>query len=163
MYIDDRWLYEQESDVPEEMYEVPIGQGIVRREGSDLTIVASSYMTSQAVKAAPLLEERGVDVEIVDLRSIKPWDEELVLESVAKTGRLVVADGAWQTCGVAAEIVATVASKGFEHLRAPIERVCLPDVPAPMSRPLEDEYYASLGIDRLVATAEALVGQQEMA
>jgi len=141
MYIDDRWLYAEVGEVPEEMYSVPIGQAAIRREGRDVTVVSTSYMTKQASKAAEILAERGVDSELIDLRSIKPWDAEVVLASVRKTGRLVVADGAWRTCGVAAEIAATVAGEALHHLRAPISRVTLPDTPAPTSRALEHTYY----------------------
>jgi len=141
MYIDDRWLYEETGDVPEEMYSVPIGTGVVRREGKDVTIVATSYLARQAEKAAEILARDDVNAELIDLRSISPWDEELVCSSVRKTGRLVVADGGWESCGIAAEITATVAGKVFEYLRAPIIRVGLPNSPAPMSRPLEEAYY----------------------
>lgn len=157
MYIDDRWLYGETGDVPKGMYSVPIGQAVVRREGSEVTIVATSYMAAQSVKAAATLSERGIDAEVIDLRSVKPWDRELVCASVQKTGRLVVADGAWGTCGVAAEIAATVASETFHHLKTPIARVTLPDAPAPMSAPLEQAYYP--GADTVVTVVEKLLAR----
>jgi pyruvate/2-oxoglutarate/acetoin dehydrogenase E1 component len=141
VYIDDRWLYDQIDEVPEEPYTVPIGKGIVRRFGKDVTIVATSYMVFEAMRAAENLEKEGIDTEIVDLRSLKPLDESLLLDSVKKTGRLVVADASWKTCGAAAEISAIVASDAFEYLKAPIIRVTLPDVPAPASCVLEKEFY----------------------
>lgn len=141
MYIDDRWLYDETGGVPEEMYSVPIGRAAIRRPGTDVTIVASSYAASQAVSAARTLESEGIDAEVVDLRSLKPWDREMVFASVAKTQRLVVVDGAWRSGGVAAEIAAAVAEEAFECLAAPIRRVTLPDAPAPMSKALEDAYY----------------------
>lgn len=141
MYIDDRWLYGVTGDVPHEMYRVPIGAAAILRSGTDVTIVGTSYMAAQSVKAALTLGERGIDAEVIDLRSIKPWDKDLVAASVRKTGRLVVADAAWATCGVAAEIAATVANEAFHYLKAPIVRVTLPDAPAPMSGPLERAYY----------------------
>jgi len=141
LYIDDRWLYGDTGEVPENLYQVPIGTAAIRRSGTDVTIAATSYMAAQSVKAAAILSERGIDVEVIDLRSIKPWDKELVLASVRKTGRLVVADGAWATCGVAAEIAATVAGEVFHDLKAPIVRVTLPDAPAPTSASLERAYY----------------------
>ena len=141
MYIDDRWLYEQVSEVPEELYTVPIGKGIVRREGKDVTIVATSYMVFEASKAAESLEKEGIDAEVVDLRSLKPLDEGLLFDSVKKTGRLVIADASWKTCGVAAEISAIVASDAFKYLKAPIMRVTLPDTPAPASSTLENVFY----------------------
>lgn len=99
MYIDDRWLYDETGDVPEEMYSVPIGSATVCRKGKDVTIVATSYMAAQASKALEVLERRGIDPELVDLRSIKPWDRELVFASVYKTGRLIIADAAWGSGG----------------------------------------------------------------
>lgn len=141
MYIDDRCLYGETGDVPREMYSVQIGRAAIRREGTDVTIVATSSMVVQSAKAVEILAEQGVDAELIDLRSIKPWDQELICASVHKTGRLVVADGAWKTCGVAAEIAATVASETFHHLKTPIVRLTLPDAPAPTSAPLEQVYY----------------------
>jgi pyruvate/2-oxoglutarate/acetoin dehydrogenase E1 component len=143
MYIDERWLYEETGDVPSEMYEVPIGKATIRSVGTDVTIVGSSFMAREAVKAGEILRTKGVSAEVIDLRSLKPWDEEAVLRSVRKTGRLVVADSGWLTAGAAAEVAATVSSKAFDHLRAPIERVCLPDCPAPVSATQERAYYRS--------------------
>jgi len=159
MYIDDRWLYGESGEVPQEMYEVPIGTAAIRRKGTDVTIVATSYMAVQAVKAARILENRNIDAEVIDLRSIKPWDQECVFNSVRKTGRLVVADAAWKTCGVAAEVAATVAEQTFDALKAPIARVCLPDAPAPTSLPLEKAYY--VGANQIVSTAEEVLVQKE--
>jgi acetoin:2,6-dichlorophenolindophenol oxidoreductase subunit beta len=157
LYIDDRWLYEVTDNVPEGMYAVPIGEAVVRRRGRDVTIVATSYMAAEAMKATGVLEARGVDAELIDLRSIKPWDRDTVFASVARTGRLIVADAGWQTAGVAAEIVAAVACEIFDALKAPAVRVCLPDVPAPVSRPIEAAYYP--GADDLVAAVEKTVGR----
>jgi pyruvate dehydrogenase E1 component beta subunit len=141
LYIDDRWLYELTDDVPEEMYEVSIGSAARRRTGKDVTLVATSYMAAEAVKASEILASRGVDVECIDLRSIKPWDRELIFSSIGKTGRLVIADAAWATGGIAADIAAAVAGEVFHALKAPILRVCLPDAPAPTSSSLEQAYY----------------------
>lgn len=154
MYIDDRWLYDETGDVPEEMYSVSIGSATVCREGKDVTIVATSYMAAQAIEAVEALEKRGIDPELIDLRSIKPWDRELVFASVYKTGRLIIADAAWGTGGVSAEIAATVAGEIFECLTAPIVRVTLPDAPAPMSAPLEKIYY--IGTNDIVAAVGKL-------
>jgi pyruvate/2-oxoglutarate/acetoin dehydrogenase E1 component len=155
VYIDDRWLYDEESDVPEEMYEVPIGKGVLRRSGTDLTVVAISYALVKAREACEELAARSVETDLIDLRSLKPWDKELVLSSVAKTGRLLIVDGAWKTCGAAAEIAATVAEEGFRHLKAPVVRVTLPDAPAPMSAVLEEAYY--LRTETIVEAAEAIL------
>jgi pyruvate dehydrogenase E1 component beta subunit len=155
MYIDDRWLYEQTGQVPQEMYRVPIGSAIIRRAGSDVTVVASSWMASEALKGAALLAQKGIDAEVIDLRSVKPWDRVLVLESVAKTGHLVIADAAWRSCGISAEVAATVAGEAFEKLRGPIVRLTLPEAPAPTSLALERAYYP--GAVDLVAAVERLI------
>jgi pyruvate/2-oxoglutarate/acetoin dehydrogenase E1 component len=142
VYIDDRWLYGHVGEVPEELYWVPIGKGIVRKKGKDVTVVATSYMVSEATEAAEILNKDGIDVEVIDLRSLKPLDENLLFNSVKKTGRMVIADGGWKTCGMAAEIAARVAeSDTFKKLKAPIVRVSLPDAPAPASSALEQVYY----------------------
>ena len=141
IFIDDRWLYPDTGEVPEELYSIPLGKGIVRREGEDVTLVATSYMVGEAIKAATYLEKDNVEIEIIDPRSLKPLDENLFLKSVKKTGRLVVADGGWKTCGVGAELAALAAEKAFEYLKAPIMRVSLPDAPAPASSALEKLYY----------------------
>ena len=142
VYIDDRWLYNFEGEVPEELYSIPIGKGIVRREGKDVTVVATSYMVHEVMKAAENLKRKGIDVEVVDLRSLKPLDENLLFKSVRKTRRLVIADGGWKTGGIAAEVSARIAESDiFKRLKAPIMRVSLPDTPAPASSALEKVYY----------------------
>ena len=141
VFIDDRWLYDTTGEVPEEIYSVPIGKGLVRCAGHDITFIANSYMTGEAVKAANSLEKEGVAAEVIDLRSLKPMDEKLLLDSVKKTGRVVIVDGGWRTCGLAAEISAIVAEKAFKELKAPVMRVTLPDAPAPASSSVEKAYY----------------------
>jgi len=141
IYIDDRWLYDSVGEVPEELYSEPMGKGVIRREGKDVTVVATSYMVIEASRAAESLENEGIDVEVIDLRSLKPLDERLLFDSVRKTGRLIIGDGGWKTCGVAAEISALVTEKSFRYLKAPILRVSLPDTPAPASSPLEKAFY----------------------
>ncbi len=158
LYIEDRWLYAETSDVPEEVYAVPIGQAAVRREGRDATVVAVSYMVKEALAAAERLSRDGVEVEVIDVRSLKPLDDATILASVGKTGRLVVADGGWRTCGAAAEIVARVCEHAFESLRAPVARVTLPDVPAPTSRALEGTYYVRAG--HVAAAVLAVLGER---
>lgn len=155
VYMDDRWLYPVEGEVPEGIYSVPIGKGIVRREGKDVTIAAFSYMATESMKASKELEKEGIDAEVIDLRSVKPFDEALLFESVKKTGRLIIGDGGWKTCGVAAEVAARVSEKAFGYLKAPISRVTLPDAPAPASRVLENEYYPNFRT--IVETVKALL------
>jgi pyruvate dehydrogenase E1 component beta subunit len=141
LYIDDRWLYEESGEVAEEMFAAPIGEAAIRREGSDVTVVAISYMAREAMLAAEELEREGIHADVIDLRSLKPWDRKTVLESVRKTGRAVVADVGWRTGGASGEIAATIAEEAFAALCAPVERVALPDAPAPTSRAEESAYY----------------------
>ena len=142
VYIDDRWLYDHVGEVPAGLYSIPIGKGIVRKEGKDVTVAATSYMVYEASKAADALEKEGISVEVIDIRSLKPLDENLLFKSVRKTGRLVITDGGWKTCGVGAEIAARVAENDIlKELKAPIVRVSLPDAPAPASSALEQAYY----------------------
>jgi pyruvate dehydrogenase E1 component beta subunit len=119
----------------------PIGVGARRREGEDVTIVAISGTVPRALDAAAALSEEGISVEVIDPRSLVPMDRPLILESVAKTGRLVVVDPANRTCSAASEIAATVAEEGFHFLRAPVLRVATPDVVVPFSPPLEAALY----------------------
>ncbi len=141
VFIDDRWLYKLEEPVPEEIYEVEIGRGNVVRAGTDITVVASSFMVQESIKASEMLVKEGINIEVVDLRTVKPLDENLILASVQKTGRLVVVDGGWRTCGLAAEVSALVSEKAFGALKAPVVRITLPDCPAPASATLEKAYY----------------------
>jgi pyruvate dehydrogenase E1 component beta subunit len=141
VFIDDRWLYNAEGPVPEEPYCVPIGKGIVRREGKDVSLIASSFMVVESLKAAAILERSGVDAEVVDLRTVKPLDVPLILASVGKTGRAVIVDSGWRTCGLAAEVAAVIAENGLDGGRLSVRRVALPDTPAPASRSLEERYY----------------------
>lgn len=141
VFVDERWLYGVEGEVPEAIYEVEIGKARIVREGKDVTVIASSFMVEEAGKAAGALEAEGIGVELVDLRSIKPFDGQLILESVQKTGRCVVADGGWRSFGVSGEIAAFVGEKAFGSLKAPVRRVALPDCPAPAARTLEKAYY----------------------
>lgn len=141
VYVDDRWLHGIEGVVPEDVYEVPIGKGAVCKEGNDITLVSASFMMHQAMKASEELSKSGIDVELIDLRTIKPFDKDLILKSVKKTGRLAIADGGWRSFGIAAEIAAVVFEEGFEFIQAPVVRITLPDAPAPASRSLEKAYY----------------------
>jgi pyruvate dehydrogenase E1 component beta subunit len=143
IFIDDRWLYGKENNVPEEMYEVPIGKAFVKKQGKDITLISSSYTAFLCEMAATELADKGIDVEFVDLCTLKPYDKETILSSVKKTGRAVIVDGSWKTFGYASEISAMISENIFKKLKAPIERVCLPDAPAPASRSLEENYYIS--------------------
>jgi len=136
-----RWLYDKEGFVPEENYTIPIGQARICREGTDITVVTSSIMVHEAMVAVEQLTKQGINPEIIDLRSIKPWDHELVATSVKKTGRLVIADLGHQHGGIASEIAATIQSSCWDYLKGPIDRVTLPEAPVPAAHNLESLYF----------------------
>jgi len=132
---------DQCGEVPDEDYTVPIGVANVRHFGSDTTIVAVGSSVQHSLTAARLLEAEGISAEVIDIRTVVPLDRPTILESVAKTGRLVIVDPAPGTCSVASEIAATVAQELFECLKGPIVRVTAPDVPIPFSPALERLIY----------------------
>lgn len=141
VYFEHRWLHSIFGEVPAEKYKVPIGKAKIVREGCDITLVACSHMTLEAYRAAQWLEAEGVSAEIIDVRSIKPLDEEAILRSIAKTGRLIVIDPDWKFMGFASEILAVVAEKGFSALKAPPVRLCYPDCFVPTSWALANHFY----------------------
>ena len=141
VFIEARSLFSQTTDVPEKPYRVRFGQAAIRREGGDVTIVAMGVMVPVALRAAAQLAESGIQSEVIDLRTVSPWDQARVLESVSKTRRLLVADPAWQSFGAAAEIVATVSEQIGDRLAARPARVTHPDSHTPMSSALEPHYY----------------------
>ncbi len=143
MFIEHRWIYNSVGYVPEERYTVPFGQGIVRKEGHDVTVVALSQMVYEVTKAAQELEAEGISVEVIDPRTLKPLDNELIFNSVKKTGRMVIADVACKTGGVGAEIACRVVENDVSLLKAPVRRINFADTPTPASPVLEDAYYPS--------------------
>jgi pyruvate/2-oxoglutarate/acetoin dehydrogenase E1 component len=153
--IEHRWLYDHMGHVPEEMYEVPLGKAVVRKAGTDATIVTVSHMVHEAIQAAEALLDEGIDCEVIDLRSLKPMDGAAVIDSVRKTGRLIIADTGWKECGVGAEVMAKVAEAGVA-LRAPLVRISLPEAPTPASPVLEKAYYP--GKQDIIEAARKTVG-----
>lgn len=141
IFIEHRWLYNLVDHVPEKAYRVPLGKARVIKEGKDITIAATSYMTIEALRAAEALLSEGITAEIIDIRSIKPLDENLILDSVRKTGRLIVADTGWKSFGIGAEILARVAEEALTDLKSPPVRMALPDCPTPTSPALAKNYY----------------------
>lgn len=141
LYIDDRSLYAESGEVPEEPYCTPLASAAVRRAGNDVTLVAVSSMLLLSLRAAELLADEGIHAEVIDLRTLKPWDRTTVLASVRKTGRAVVCDPGWKTAGASAEIAAEISECAFADLRAPVLRVTLPDAPAPSAEAEENAYY----------------------
>ncbi|MEE8573844.1 MAG: alpha-ketoacid dehydrogenase subunit beta [Thermodesulfobacteriota bacterium] len=155
IFIEHRWLYGHMGHVPEEPYTVPIGKAIVRRAGSDVTIAAISHMAAEATKAAETLAEEGIEAELIDMRSMRPLDTDTVIESVKKTGRLIIADTGWKSCGIGAEITTRVVEEAFGALKAPVVRINTAEVPTPASSVLEDAYYP--GASDVVTAAKKLV------
>lgn len=141
LFVEHRWLYKTTGHVPANLYSIPIGKGVIRRRGEDITIAAVSYMLVEALKAAEKLQQSGISAEVVDLRTLKPMDEELLISSVEKTGRLLITDTGCRTGGVASEIAAVAAEKALHLLKKPIRRVCCPDAHTPASDVLEKAYY----------------------
>ncbi|MFH1131447.1 MAG: alpha-ketoacid dehydrogenase subunit beta [Pseudomonadota bacterium] len=157
LFVEHRWVYDSMSEVPEDLYDVPIGKGVVRRKGSDVTIVALSQMVYQAFEAAQVLEGEGIQVEIIDPRTLNPLDETIIFESVGKTGRLVIADVACKTGGVGAEIASRVCESAFDSLKAPVRRVNAADTPNPCSPVLEEAFYPNAN-SIVLAVKELLKG-----
>lgn len=126
-----------ESEVPSQKQPIPLGRADIKRTGRDATIVANSFMTQVSLMAAAALAQEGIEAEVVDLRTLSPLDEDTILSSVARTGRLVVVDECPLRCGIASEVAAVVAEAGFDLLKAPVSRVTRAQVPVPYSPPLE--------------------------
>jgi acetoin:2,6-dichlorophenolindophenol oxidoreductase subunit beta len=154
--LEHRFNFKNRGFVPENLYQTPLGKGIVRKPGKDITLVAVSYMATEAFRAAEELAKDGIEAEVIDLRTLRPLDEDIILTSLKKTGRLVIADTGWKTGGITAEIAAVAAEKGFDFLKAPVRRVASPDVPTPAGYTLERAFY--LGMPEILQAARELMG-----
>lgn len=160
IFLEHRWIHGLTGQVPEQYYRVPLGKAKVVNEGSDVTVVASSCMTIEAMRAVQILKSEGVGVDLIDLRTIKPLDEEMILKSVRKTGRLLVVDLSWVTGGVAGEIVARVMEKAFESLKRAPRRIALLDMPTPSSPALAKKFYPTYR--NVVETVLDMLGRDKM-
>ena len=140
IFLEHKVLYGVSGDVPEDEYLIPLGKADVKKEGKDVTVIATGMMVHKALEAASKLEEEGISIEVVDPRTLVPLDEEIILNSVKKTGRVVITHEAPKRSGFGAEIAATVVEKGFPYLKKEIVRVCGKDTPVPFSPPLEQYY-----------------------
>jgi pyruvate/2-oxoglutarate/acetoin dehydrogenase E1 component len=143
IFFEHKAMYDVTGEVPEESYTIPFGEANIVREGDDATVVAIGRMVSVAEEAAKELEGSGIRIEIIDPRAVSPLDLETILESVEKTGRLVVVDEASPRCNIATDISAQVVSEAFGDLKAPVKMVSPPHVPVPFAGPLEDLYIPS--------------------
>jgi pyruvate dehydrogenase E1 component beta subunit len=155
VFIDHVLLFELKGAVPETDEAIPFGQAEIKRAGSDVTVVATSLMVQRSLAVAQSLAKEGIQVEVVDPRTLVPLDFETIMASLEKTGRMVVVDECHASCGVAAELMARVAETGFDKLKAPMQRVTTLDVPIPYSPPLED--FISPSEARIAGAIRALV------
>ncbi len=160
VFLEHRWLYWAEEEVPETPYTIAIGEGKVLRPGKDVTIVATSWMNVEALQAAAILARQGVDVEIIDPRTLFPLDEKIIIDSVNKTGHCLVADYDWVASGYSAEVAAMVSEKCFGNLKKPVQRVGFAHTPCPTVRHLENEFYPNAGT--LVRSVEKMLGLPPM-
>jgi len=158
LFLEHRWLYDVEGNVDEELA-VPLGSSLVRRRGDALTVISTSWMTVEAMKAAEVLARRGIELEVIDVRTIAPLDDEPMLASVKKTRRCLVADYDWVFCGFGAEVAARVSHSCFGALKQPVERLGFAHVPCPTTRPLENLFYPSALT--IIRTAERMLGLDE--
>jgi pyruvate dehydrogenase E1 component beta subunit len=156
VFFEDITLWAKKEDVPaDEDFLIPIGKADIKRSGADVTIVSIAGCLPHALAAAETLAKEGVDAEVIDLRTIVPMDRETILTSVAKTGRLVIADNSHKVGSVASEIAAVVAEEGFESLRKPIQRVATPSIQIPYNAKLEKLLYPTK--DKIVAAVRAIL------
>ncbi|MCI2253021.1 alpha-ketoacid dehydrogenase subunit beta [Domibacillus sp. PGB-M46] len=158
VFFEDKTLYTMKGEVPEGSYRIPFGKADIKRKGEDVTIVAIGKMVHTAIKAAAELSKNGVEAEIIDPRTLSPLDEDTILSSVEKTGRLIVVDEANPRCSAATDIAALVADKGFDYLDAPIKMVTAPHTPVPFAPSLEDIYLPTP--DKIIKAVQEMTGSE---
>lgn len=156
IYMEHRWLHGVSGHVPQEMYRITIGQAKRLREGGDVTIVSTSFMSLEALHAAKILEEQGIHAEVIDVRSLMPLDEASILQSVRKTGRLIVADADWKTLGFGAEVLALVSEEMGTELKCNPIRIAFPDHPVPTTWYLANRFYPNFY--HIVSAAKKMLG-----
>jgi pyruvate dehydrogenase E1 component beta subunit len=155
IFIEAQLLYGTKGEVPDHDYTLPIGKADVTRTGGDVTIVAYSKMALLALEAAEALSKDGIEADVIDLRTLKPLDTDTLLESVDKTGRVVIVEEGWKFCGLGAQIAETIYAKGFDSLDGPVVRVAGEEVPMPYTRPLED--LAIPDLTRVISAVKGLL------
>ncbi len=153
--IEHRWLYWQEGEVPDGDFTIPLEEANILHPGKDVTVVATSWLNVEALKAAEILNRRGVSIEIIDPRTIAPFNDRIIIQSVNKTGRCIVADNDWLHCGFSAEVAARVAKGSFGKLKCPIERIGFAPTPCPTVRHLENEFYPNAV--KIIRTVEKMM------
>ena len=157
LFIEHKMLYNTKGEVPAEEFLIPLGKAAVRRSGDDVTIISYSRMALRAAEAGELLAKEGIQADVIDLRCLKPLDMDCILESVRKTGRVVLASEAYKEGNFVCELMARIQELAFDDLDAPIERVCAANVPVPMSPILENEAIPTT--DKIVAAAKRTLGK----
>ncbi|MBA4493505.1 alpha-ketoacid dehydrogenase subunit beta [Paenactinomyces guangxiensis] len=160
IFFEDKTLYNMKGEVPEDYYTIPFGKADVKRQGTHLTIVAIGKQVHTALTAAEQLAKKGIQVEVIDPRTLSPLDEDTILSSVEKTNRLIVIDEANPRCSMATDIAALVADKGFDSLDAPIKRVTAPHTPVPFAPNLEDLYLPSP--EKVIQAVSELLGDESI-
>lgn len=156
IFFEHKYLYRRVKEaIPNHDYTVPLGKADVKVEGTDISIITYGAMVHKALEAAIELKDKGISLEVVDLRTLQPLDKETILNSVAKTNRAIILHEDTRTLGIGAEIAAILADEGFDHLAAPVSRVTAPDTPVPFSPPLEDFFLPQT--EQIVIEAERLV------
>ncbi len=158
LLLEHRWLYDVEGEVDEDRL-VPIGPAELLRTGDAVTVLSTSWMNVEAMKAAEVLARRGIELEVINVRTVSPLEPDLLIESVRKTRRCLVADYDWSFCGFSAELADTVSRACFGSLRHPVERLGFAHVPCPTTRPLENQFYPS-AVD-IIRTSERMMGLSE--
>jgi pyruvate dehydrogenase E1 component beta subunit len=157
MFFENKLLYKTKGDVPEEMYTIPLGKSHVVREGAHLTVIATSVMVMRAIEAANILSKEGIELEVIDPRTLNPLDMDPIIQSVIKTGKALIVHEAVKTGGFGGEVSARLMeSEAFGYLDAPVMRLAGLDIPIPYNRTLE--YHAVPQIENIVEEARKLVG-----
>ncbi|ACP54794.1 alpha-ketoacid dehydrogenase subunit beta [Saccharolobus islandicus] len=156
VFLEHKVLYGIKGEVPEEEYTIPLGKADIKREGSDITIIGIARTVWHSLEAAEQLSKEGISVEVIDVRSIVPFDKETVVKSVKKTGRVVIVDEDYDRCGFASWVSSIIADEAFEYLDAPIKRITTPNVPIPFSPPLEQ--YILPDSKKIINTVKSILG-----
>jgi pyruvate/2-oxoglutarate/acetoin dehydrogenase E1 component len=156
VFLEHKVLYGIKGEVPEEEYTIPLGKADIKREGSDITIIGIARTVWNSLEAAEQLSKEGISVEVIDVRSIVPFDKETVIKSVKKTGRVVIVDEDYDRCGFASWVSSIIADEAFEYLDAPIKRITTPNVPIPFSPPLEQ--YILPDSKKIINTVKSILG-----
>ncbi|WP_229572609.1 alpha-ketoacid dehydrogenase subunit beta [Saccharolobus caldissimus] len=156
IFLEHKVLYGLKGEVPEEEYTIPLGKADIKREGDDVTVIGLARTVWHALDAAEQLSKEGISIEVIDPRTIVPFDKETVLKSVKKTGRVVIVDEDYDRCGFASWVASIIVDEAFEYLDAPIKRITTPNVPIPFSPPLEQ--YILPDAKKIINTVKSILG-----